>query len=121
MARITVIDDNQDIVELVATLLESKGHTVTSANDGAQGLKLVEKELPDLVVLDLNLPSLDGHEICERLKAQSPTKKIPIVMLTAAYTSDDDARRGLSLGADAFVVKPFVHKPFLDTITRLLT
>ncbi len=120
MAHIVIIDDNQDIVNMVQKLLKKAGHTVGSAGDGERGLATIQRDRPDLVILDLNLPKIDGHEVCQRVKGDPTTRHIPIIMLTAAYTDADDARRGLALGADEYVIKPFMHTPFLHLVGRLL-
>ena len=121
MAHILVIDDNEDIVGLIKKLLTKEGHIVTSAPDGQLGLVATKRDRPDLVVLDLNLPKMHGHDVCKDIKSDPTTQKIPVVMLTAAYTTPEDAKHGLNLGADEYVVKPFMHVPFLATINRLLS
>lgn len=120
MAHILIIEDNPDIVGLVKKLFTTEGHIVTSASDGEMGIVAVKRDRPDLVILDLNLPKKDGREVCQELKADRTTRHIPIVMLTAAYTDAEDARRGLSLGADEYVIKPFMHTPFMACVIRLL-
>ena len=120
MAHVLVIDDNEDITDLLKRLLNKEGHIVTSAPDGQLGLVAVKRDRPDLLVLDLNIPKMDGHEVCQALKNDPTTQNIPIIMLTAAYTDPEDARRGLSMGADEYVIKPFMHVPFLATVARLL-
>ncbi len=118
--HILVVDDEPDIVKLVAKIMESRGYRVSIARDGEEALAAVHRDPPDVVVLDLNLPKLDGFEVCRRLKSADATKKIPVVMLTAAYVTVDDATRGLGMGADEYVVKPFMREVLVHNVERLL-
>jgi DNA-binding response OmpR family regulator len=118
--HILVVDDEPDIVKLVAKIMEARGYRVTTAKDGEDALAAVARDRPDVVVLDLNLPKLDGHEVCKRLKSAEATRAIPVVMMTAAYVTVDDATRGLGLGADEYVVKPFMREVMLHNVERLL-
>ena len=106
MQRILVIEDENDIRQLLRFTLEREGFAVLEAADGLGGLNMATAELPDLVVLDLMLPGLDGCEVCRRLKAQAATASIPVLMLTARG-EEVDRIVGLTLGADDYVVKPF--------------
>jgi DNA-binding response OmpR family regulator len=100
---VLVVDDDRKIVQLVRTYLERDGHRVVAANDGRQALTTFERERPDLVVLDLMLPELDGYEVCRRIRAHGDT---PILMLTAR-SSVPDRIHGLLQGADDYMPKPF--------------
>jgi twitching motility two-component system response regulator PilG len=120
MAKILVVDDEADIVRLVTKMVESAGHTVVSGGDGEAALAKVASDKPDLVILDLHLPKLDGFDVCRKLKADPATKHIPIIMMTAAYTSVQDASKGLDIGADEYVVKPFHRDILLHNVKRLL-
>ena len=120
MAHILVVDDEPEIVKLVAKVMEARGHRVTMGHDGQEALDLVAKERPDVLVLDLNLPKVDGLEVCRRLKGAPETENLPIVMMTAAFPSVDDADRGLTLGADEYVVKPFLREVLVHNVERLL-
>jgi DNA-binding response OmpR family regulator len=115
-----VVDDEPEINKLVARIFEKRGYRVTSALDGAEALASVERDRPDLIMLDLNLPRIDGWEVCRRLKSDPATKAIPIIMLTAAHANVDDAQIGLGLGADEYVAKPFVKAVLLHNVERLL-
>ncbi|MGH3098393.1 MAG: response regulator [Streptosporangiales bacterium] len=101
--RILVVDDDPTVAEVVTRYLERDGHVVDRARDGVAALHLVESRSPDLVVLDLMLPVLDGYEVCARLRR---TTTIPIIMLTARG-DETDRVTGLELGADDYVAKPF--------------
>jgi DNA-binding response OmpR family regulator len=120
MAHILVCDDEPEIVKLVAKLMEARGHRVTIARDGQEALDAVAAERPDLVVLDLNIPKVDGFEVCRRLKAGDDTRAVPVVMMTAAFPTVEDADRGLTLGADEYVVKPFLREVLVHNVERLL-
>jgi DNA-binding response OmpR family regulator len=119
-ATLLVVDDEPEINKLVARIFEKRGYTVHTAADGAEALAMVASTKPDLIILDLNLPKIDGWEVCRRLKSDPATKQIPIVMLTAAHANVDDAHIGLGLGADEYVAKPFVKAVMLHNVERLL-
>ncbi len=120
MAYILVVDDEPEIVQLVAKVMEGRGHRVAVARDGQECLDSIARERPDVLVLDLNLPKLDGFEVCRRLRADAATSTLPIVMMTAAFPSLEDADRGLGTGADEYVVKPFLREVLVHNIERLL-
>ena len=101
-----VVEDEPEIADLVKFHLEREGVDVTITRSGRRALELVRKSIPDLLVLDLMLPDLDGLEVCRRLKENDETKKIPVVMLTARG-SEADIVAGIEMGADDYVTKPF--------------
>lgn len=115
-----VVDDEPEINKLVARIFERRGYRVVAAYDGAEALTRVGQEPPDLIMLDLNLPKVDGWEVCRRLKSDPSTRGIPIIMLTAAHANVDDAQIGLGLGADEYIAKPFVKAVLLYNVERLL-
>jgi two-component system response regulator RpaA len=106
VSRILVIDDDQAIAELVKINLELLGHIVTTANDGIKGLALSQQQRPDLVVLDVMMPDLDGYTVAQRLRQNPVTNGIPILMLTALGMTKDKVT-GFDSGADDYLVKPF--------------
>jgi two-component system, OmpR family, alkaline phosphatase synthesis response regulator PhoP len=120
MAKILVIDDEPDILRVIVKILESRGHEVWTASDGPEALERVGREMPDAIVLDLQLPRMDGFEVCRRLKEDPATRHIPVVMMSAAYVTLDDARRGQTAGADEYVVKPFLREVLIHNVERLL-
>jgi DNA-binding response OmpR family regulator len=120
MANILVVDDEPEIVKLVARTLEARGHNVLSARDGQEALDAVARARPDLLIIDLNLPKLDGFEVTKRLKADAATRDLPIIMMTAAFPTVEDADRGFTTGADEYVVKPFLREVLLHNVERLL-
>jgi two-component system phosphate regulon response regulator PhoB len=104
--RILIVEDEEDIAGLIAHHMEAAGFSVAVARDGAGALKEMEKQLPDLILLDLMLPDMDGTELCKSLKRRGSTSNIPIIMVTAK-AEEVDRIVGLELGADDYVVKPF--------------
>ena len=118
-ARILIIEDEPDAVELLQFSLGASGYQTLSANDGWAGVQIAERERPDLILLDLMLPELDGMAVCEILRRKESTSIIPIIMLTACAT--EDARvLGLESGADDYLTKPFSQRELLVRIRRLL-
>ncbi len=106
MARILVIDDDQSIVELVKVNLEMQGHQIYTASDGIKGLALAQQHRPDLVILDVMMPDLDGFTVCQRLRQNQYTHSIPVILLTALGMTKDKIT-GFDSGADDYLVKPF--------------
>ena len=115
-ARVLVVDDDPLLVRLVRTHLEKAGYRVLSAADGEQALEVAANELPDLVVLDLMLPKLDGFEVCRRIREFS---LVPVVMLTARG-EPVDRLRGFEMGADDYLAKPFVPAELLARVRAVL-
>ncbi len=113
---ILVVDDDHKIVDLVALYLKRDGYNVLTAYDGQEALDTARRKRPDLIVLDLLLPELDGADVCRLLRAES---NVPIIMLTARST-DDDKLRGLDLGADDYVTKPFNPRELMARIRAVL-
>src|ERR671911_2235628 len=114
--RVLVVEDDEAIADVLRRSLRAEGHEVMSAGDGAEALTLSEQFVPDLVVLDLGLPRLDGIEVCRRIRAESD---VPILILTAR-TETDDRVEGLDTGADDYLVKPFERKELLARMRALL-
>jgi two-component system, OmpR family, alkaline phosphatase synthesis response regulator PhoP len=116
---ILVIDDEADLVELVRYNLVREGFQVIAANDGESGLRFAGQKSPDLVVVDLMLPGIDGLEVCRRLRSESRTFRLPIIMLTAK-SSESDRVVGLEMGADDYITKPFSPSELVARIKALL-
>jgi len=117
MATVLVVDDERNIVELTRLYLSNDGYTVLSAYDGLEALEMIREERPDLVVLDIMLPNLDGWELCRRLRQGG--NDVPIIMLTARG-EDVDRIVGLELGADDYVVKPFNPRELVARVKAVL-
>lgn len=120
MARkILVVDDEPVLVETIAYNLEQAGYQVLTAADGASALEAAQRELPDLIVLDLMLPEMDGLEVCRQLRRENATATTPIIMLTAK-SDEIDKVVGLEVGADDYVTKPFGRRELLARVRALL-
>ncbi len=117
--RILVVDDEEDLLELVNYNLTKEGYRVHGVGTGEEALTEARKSLPDLIVLDLLLPSVDGLEVCRLLKSDPKTQQIPIIMLTAK-SEEADVVSGLELGADDYLTKPFSPRVLLARIKALL-
>jgi two-component system alkaline phosphatase synthesis response regulator PhoP len=117
--KILVVDDEEDILELLRFNLSREGCQVFCASSGEEALRLVRSEIPDLVVLDLMLPGIDGLEVTRRLKSDPNTKHLPIVMLTAKG-EEADIVTGLELGADDYVTKPFSPRILVARVRAVL-
>jgi two-component system alkaline phosphatase synthesis response regulator PhoP len=117
--KILIVEDEPDILQLVKLYLEKEGFRTATAVNGAQALKKVKEDKPDLIVLDLMLPELDGLEVCKRLRSVPDTAMLPIIMLTAK-AEESDTVIGLELGADDYVAKPFSPKALVARIKALL-
>ncbi len=117
--RILVVDDEKDLVDLICYNLQRNGYETLAVHDGKVALETAQRELPDLVILDLMLPGMEGTEVARRLKADSRTAGIPIVMLTAKG-EETDVVVGLTLGADDYVTKPFSMKILLARLNTVL-
>ncbi len=115
---ILVVDDEPDLVELMVYNLEQSGHTVLSAANGTQALELAKARLPDLIVLDVMMPELNGIEVAKRLRAQTETASMPIIMLTAK-SEEAHELEGLDAGADDYITKPFSMQVLLARINAL--
>jgi two-component system, OmpR family, response regulator ResD len=116
MATILVVDDEPNIREVVGLYLRRDGHTVVSAADGDEALRLNQMHRPDLVVLDLMLPRLNGLEVCRRIQAE---RRVPLIMLTARG-EEEDRIIGLGVGADDYVTKPFSPRELAARVAAVL-
>ena len=114
--KILVVDDELDIVKVVRAYLEQSGFRVITASDGEQALAMFRHEQPDLIVLDLNLPKMDGLDVCRAIRRES---NVPIIMLTARV-EETDRLIGLELGADDYIVKPFSPREVVARVRTVL-
>lgn len=117
--KILIIEDEEDILELIAYNLTREGYRVHGASSGEKGLEAAASTLPDLILLDLMLPGINGLEVCRRLKAGATTKAIPLLMVTARG-EEADVVTGLELGADDYITKPFSPRILLARIEAVL-
>jgi DNA-binding response OmpR family regulator len=117
--RVLIVDDEPNIVLSLQFLLSREGYEIDIARDGESALELAARTPPDLVVLDLMLPGLDGYEVCRRLRASPATAATKIVLVTAR-AREAERVRGLEEGADAYVTKPFSTRELIATVGRFL-
>ena len=118
--KILIVDDEPDLVEMLTLRLEANDYQVISASDGQEGLDKARTEKPDLIILDLMLPKIDGYKLCRMLKFDEKYKQIPIVLFTAR-AQESDIKIGEEVGADAYVTKPFEPDILLDKVAELLS
>lgn len=112
-----MVDDEADITELLAYNFRDAGYDVLTAGDGMAAVALAQRWLPEAIVLDLNLPGLDGFAVCEMLRVLPSTRDIPILMLTA-FATEQSRKLGLQIGANDYLTKPFSPR---DVVTRVVT
>ena len=121
MAKVLIIEDNRANMTLAIFLLQSAGHTVLSASDAEAGLTLARDEQPNLILMDIQLPGMDGLEATVLLKADAATRAIPVIALTALAMKGDEERIRAA-GCDGYIAKPLAYRDFLATISaRLMT
>lgn len=120
MKKILVIDDEPDIVFLIKLILEKEGYKVIEANSGSEGLELVKKEKPDLVLLDVMMPDMLGWEVSKKIKADKELRKIPVAMLTVKSAAEDKLKSLEEAGADWHIAKPIDREKLLNTVAWLL-
>lgn len=118
--KILIVEDEESLLKLESILLTSKGYDVRGVSNGQEALDAIAEEKPDLVLLDIMLPEIDGFEVCQRIKDDPDTKGIPVIMLTAKKSREDMAR-GEKVGADWYITKPFKSVMVIETIQRFLT
>ncbi|GFO61762.1 response regulator [Geomonas silvestris] len=118
-SKILVVEDEESLLKLESILFTSKGYTVTGVRDGKSALEAIERDRPDVVVLDVMLPDTDGFDICRAIKENPATRSLPVIMLTAKKSSVD-LERGKVAGADAYITKPFKSVKVLEVIEGLL-
>ena len=117
--KILVIEDEADILEVISYNLEREGHKVISCRNGEQGLSRIRTDNPDLVILDLMLPGMDGVDVCRQVKSDPVTRAIPVIMVTAK-AEESDIVLGLGIGADDYITKPFSPKELVARVKVVL-
>ncbi len=117
--KILVVDDESDITETMSFMLKAEGYDVITAQDGEEGLRLAKEEMPDLIILDVMMPKINGYKIARLLKYDNKYKNIPIVMVTARG-QDADKLIGEETGADEYITKPFEFEEVLDAVHKYL-
>lgn len=119
MNKILIVDDNLSVLRLLEHTLSKEGYEVLTAKNGIEGLKMAEEEIPDLTILDVMLPGMDGFEVCHRLRGEAKTVNIPVLMLSAKG-QPVDRETGLKVGADEYLTKPVERLQLLDNIQKLI-
>jgi DNA-binding response OmpR family regulator len=117
--KILVIDDEEEMVTLLTMRFESCGYEVLTAFNGVEGLEVARTEMPDLVILDVMMPKMNGYEVCKKLKGSDVTKNIVVVMLTAKLHGDEGSI-GERIGADDYIIKPFDAKELVGKVAKYL-
>ena len=118
MVKVLAVDDDPTILRLLQVNLEMDGHEVHTANDGAEAIEQVREVQPEVLLLDVMMPQLDGWQVCEALRADPANDDLPIVFLSAR-AQETDLARGTSVGADAYITKPFDPLTLVELIERL--
>lgn len=122
MTKILIVDDYEDNIAITSMILQKEAYDIISASNGEEALKKAKKDLPDVILLDVLLPELDGFEVCRRLKKDPTTQDIPVLFLSAHYKDIDSISKGLSLGAEDYLGKPFSSvelRARVSTLARL--
>lgn len=114
-----MVEDKEDLADTIKLRLEANDYEVLVAHDGKQGLELAREEEPNLIILDLMLPKIDGYKVCRMLKFDKKYKKIPVIILTAR-AQDSDMKLGEEVGADAYLTKPYEPEVLLAKISQLI-
>jgi len=117
--KILVVDDSQDMRSILSMRFRINGYDVIMAQDGQEGLDKIKEEMPNLVILDLMLPKIDGYEVCRMLKFDDKYKNIPIIILSA-LDQQEDREKAIGSGADAYFIKPFDLELLLNKIRSLI-
>ncbi len=118
--KLLIVEDNIVILTMQKQIFEMEGYDITTAQEGMDALKKVHQERPDIVLLDVNIPGMNGFELCRQIKEDPALSDIIIVMISAVYYSDEDAKKGMAMGADAYFTKPYENEVLQSKIKELL-
>lgn len=116
--KILVVDDEEDMLDLLELRLAANGYSVVTANNGKDAIRLAKEEHPDLILLDIMMPGMDGSEVAGILRNDPETKNIPVVFLTCLYAKDEEKRRGHAIHGNFFIAKPFDQNELLAEIKK---
>ncbi|MFH2084482.1 MAG: response regulator [Candidatus Omnitrophota bacterium] len=119
MAKILVVDDDSKIQMVIRIMLQKKGYDVRCASSGIEAFQEIPEYRPDLILLDVMMPGMDGYEVCRKLKSSESTKDLPVIMLTALGMGED-FEKAIENGADWYIVKPFNSRQLLSRVSMLL-
>jgi DNA-binding response OmpR family regulator len=120
-SKILIVDDEQDQLSILDMTLTKSGFSVTTADNGKDGLLLAGTHFPDLIILDLSMPDMDGTDVAQMLKMHESTKDIPILFLTGLYDKQQEEKKGHKVGQNTVIAKPFEPKKLIAMITKLLS
>jgi len=118
--KLLIVEDNIVILTMQKQIFEMEGYDITTAQEGMDALKKVHQEHPDIVLLDVNIPGMNGFELCRQIKEDPALSDIIVVMISAVYYSDEDAKKGMAMGADAYFTKPYENEVLQSKIKELL-
>ncbi len=118
-SSILLVDDDLDLINILERILKEEGYQVTKAYDGDSALALLKKHKPDLIILDIMMPNVDGYTTCSIIKSNEATKEIPVIILTA-LNNKLNKELANEVGADGYIIKPFSSRNLLDTIAQFL-
>lgn len=119
MSKVLVVEDSPPQREMISSLLKDSGLSVTSASDGIEALEQIQQDCPDIVVLDIVMPRMNGYELCRRLKDNPKTRELPVVMCSTKG-EEFDRYWGMRQGANAYIAKPFQPQELVGTVRKLL-
>lgn len=117
--KVLIIDDDPSINKLVKIALTRKGYVVSEALNGMRGCKIAKRELPDVIILDIMIPDIDGFEVFRRIRLDQDTKNIPVLFLSA-LTTEDAIHKGLFMGAKGYISKPFTPEQLIEAIEEIV-
>ncbi len=119
-SKLLIVEDNIVILTMQKQIFEMEGYEIVTSQDGIDALKKVREERPEVVLLDVNIPGMNGFEVCRQIKADPETSDTLVVMISAVYYSDEDARKGMAMGSDAYFTKPYENEVLQAKIKELL-
>jgi len=118
--KILIVEDNIVILTMQKQIFEMEGYDIITAQEGMDALKKIHQETPDIVLLDVNIPGMNGFELCRQIKEDPNLKHIIVVMISAVYYSEEDAKKGMAMGADAYFTKPYENELLQGKIKELV-
>jgi len=118
--KILIVEDNIVILTMQKQIFEMEGYEIITAQEGMDALKKIHDGSPDVVLLDVNIPGMNGFELCRQIKEDPALKSIIVVMISAVYYSDEDAKKGMAMGADAYFTKPYENEVLQSKIKELI-
>ncbi len=118
--KILIVEDNIVILTMQKQIFEMEGYEIITAQEGMDALKKIHEEKPDVVLLDVNIPGMNGFELCRQIKEDPGLRDIIVVMISAVYYSDEDAKKGMAMGADAYFTKPYENEVLQSKIKELI-